>query len=143
LNQILLNSSLGPNDDGYILNALDFPLPTSNFSPDTLSIDLQAWTATERLPFCNKETASFPAQHLQWGLFATYGALHYGHIDLDGFCTTVDILVGGKYWIVAHPQKREDYGKTELYCDKMWCMERPDPDIWCFEAILLEPGMRL
>jgi len=47
LNQILLNSSSGPNDDGYILNALDFPLPTSDFSPDALSTDLQAWTATE------------------------------------------------------------------------------------------------
>ena len=110
MNQILLNSSSGLNDDGYILNALDFPLPTGNFSPDALSIDLQAWTAREQLPFCNKETASLPARHLRWGLVATYCALHYGHIDSDGFCTTVDILVGGKYWIIAHPWKHEDYG---------------------------------
>ena len=146
LKQLFTKGSAGPNDNGRILNALDFPLPTSDLSPDALSTDLHAWIATERLPFCNAHAAPLPSRDLRWGLVATYGALHYGHIDSDGFGTFLNVLVGAKYWFVARPKNNNNFrqtGYTYLYSLNNWCMEQPNLEMWCIEAILLTPGMQL
>ncbi|KIJ91392.1 hypothetical protein K443DRAFT_126253 [Laccaria amethystina LaAM-08-1] len=114
LKQLFAKGSAGPNDNGRILNALDFPLPTSDLSPDALCTDLHAWIATECLPFCNAHAAPLPSRDLRWGLVATYGALHYGHIDSDGFGTFVNVLVGAKYWFVTCPKQESHFQQTVL-----------------------------
>lgn len=146
LDQVLLGGSRGPGDKGRILNALDFPLQAVDLTPDLLSTDLLAWTATERLAFCNPEAGSLPARDIRWGLVATFGALHHGHIDSDGFATFIDVLTGKKHWFVARPKDDKDflhYGYIDLYSPKHWTPETPNLAKWRVEAILLSPGMRL
>jgi len=87
-------------------------------------------------------------------LAATTGALHWWHIDSDGFGTYIDVKTGLKWWIVAKPKKTisfqgsshydfSEFASTDLFTQSEYEVEAPSTSIWDLEAVLLSPGTRL
>jgi hypothetical protein len=138
----LLASASSP--DGRTLNALNFPLAVADVKPDGIASDLAAWIATENTAWCNASSSHFPSRDVRWGLAGNTNAIHYWHIDSDGFGTFVEPLVGGKLWLVARPLGDPDaFSRTDIFSVEHYNMEGPNTHIFAVEAMLLVPGTRL
>jgi hypothetical protein len=141
----MLDSSRSAN--GRILNALNFPLAACDRTPDGgIASDLAAWTLTENTAWCNGFCSLFPTRDVRWGLAANAGAIHWFHIDSDGFGTYVDVVSknGKKLWLVARPvDNPAAFFRTNLFSLEDYTMEGPNEHKFIIEAILLAPGMRL
>lgn len=141
----MLDSSRSAN--GHILNALNFPLATCDRAPDGgIASDLAAWTLTENTAWCNGFCSLFPMRDVRWGLAANTGAVHWFHIDSDGFGTYVDVVSknGKKLWLVARPvEDPAAFFYTDIFSIENYTMEGPNEHLFIIEAILLAPGMRL
>jgi len=128
---------------GAIINALSFPLPLSEIRKSMLSSDVEAWLITEGLPYCDQD-AAYPTADMRWGLAATKGAQHWIHIDCDGLATVVDVLCGGRWWLLFTPGENFDltnFGDTDQFFFD-FDVTHP-PDHWAVEAVYLQPGTRL
>jgi hypothetical protein len=80
-------------------------------------------------------------------LAATSGALHWIHIDSDGFATYIDVQTGGKLWIIARPKLSSgkgynDFSQLNLFLDG-FDISDPCDDKWDLEAVFLRKGTRL
>jgi hypothetical protein len=126
------------------LNALNFPLSASDTTPDGITSDLMAWTATENTPWCNDYCSQFPTRDFRWGLAANTGAAHLWHIDSDGFGTFISPLTGGKLWMVARPvgSDPDAFSRTDVFSGH-YAIEGTNEHIFVTEAMLLIPGIRL
>ncbi|KAH6901004.1 hypothetical protein BKA70DRAFT_1437233 [Coprinopsis sp. MPI-PUGE-AT-0042] len=101
--QDMLRFSLLPLRDRPIVNALTFPLPPG-LRPEQefpFSSEHIAWLRTLGNHFC---FSPYPTSSTRWSLVAFNGALHYFHIDSDGFGTWVEVKTGLKLWVVARPK---------------------------------------
>ena len=128
---------------GAIINALSFPLPLSEIRKSTFSSDVEAWLVTDGLPYCDQE-AFYPTADMRWGLAATKGARHWIHVDSDGLGTNVDLLCGGRFWLLFTPNETFDltnFGDIDHFFFD-FDVTRP-PDHWTVEAVYLQPGTRL
>jgi hypothetical protein len=126
-------------------------MPEEGLGRHRFSSDSTAWRATKGRG--GSTDGDFPPlADIRWGLAATKGAIHWWHIDSDGFATFIDVITGYKWWIVA--RERDSYvasgqkdatprfGNVNLFLDS-YQLEEPNDDLWNIEAILLEPGTRL
>ena len=142
LRQLLGCARQNDGEGGKILNALQFPMPEEGLGHHRCSTDSVAWRATKGRSG-SSEYESPPLADIRWGLAATKGAVHWWHIDSDGFATYIDVVAGYKWWIVA---KEKDtglsLGHTSIFSAD-YQLEEPNNGLWDVEAILLEPGTRL
>lgn len=138
---------------GKILNALQFPLPEEGLGVNPFSTESVAWRGTKGWPDC-KDLELPPTANIRWGLAATTGALHWFHIDSDGFGTYIDVQTGMKWWIVGKPKKHisseasspydfSEFARIGLLMESGFELEEPCTSIMDLEAILLTPGTRL
>lgn len=151
LQQLLDCSRMERGGGGKILNALQFPMPEEGLGFHPFSTDSVAWRGTKGWPDCNDQALP-PAADIRWGLAATTGALHWWHIDSDGFGTYIDVKAGKKWWVVAKPKGRlpdqvgcdfSDFAHIDLFTESHYEVEDPCLTLWDLEAILLTPGTRL
>jgi hypothetical protein len=115
----------------------------SEIRKSTFSSDVEAWLATEGLPYCDQE-ALFPTADMRWGLAATKGARHWIHIDSDGMGTIVDVLCGARWWLLFTPAEEYDltnFGDIDQFFHQ-FDVTKP-PAHWDVEAVYLQPGIRL
>ncbi|KIJ89951.1 hypothetical protein K443DRAFT_126615 [Laccaria amethystina LaAM-08-1] len=146
-----LNSSLLEIDSASLTrpdtSLLDMNLAACDRTPDGgIASDLAAWTLTENTAWCNGFCSLFPTRDVRWGLAANAGAIHWFHIDSDGFGTYVDVVSknGKKLWLVARPvDNPAAFFRTNLFSLEDYTMEGPNEHKFIIEAILLAPGMRL
>ena len=65
-----------------------------------LASDRWAWVHTSRASgFC---VMDHPSDDTTWSTVGTWGAVLWVHVDDDGFCTSTQILVGKKYWVILY-----------------------------------------
>lgn len=149
LQQLLDCTKIVPANKAKILNALSFPMGEADLKPDKCFSEILAWAATKELPYC-KTTQSLPGDDLHWGLAATSGALHWTHIDAEGLCTFIDVLIGCKLWLLARPKAvtengdfdYKEFSNIQLFSEG-YKFEEPNADRWDIEAVVLLPGSRL
>ena len=150
LQQVLECSQFEGTVGGKILNALQFPMPEEGLGTNPFSTDSVAWRGTKGWRDCD-EMVLPPTADIRWGLAATTGALHWWHIDSDGFGTYIDVKAGMKWWIVARPkdstrlshQDFTQFARTDIFMTSDYRMEEPCKSMWNLEAVLLTPGTRL
>ena len=91
---------------------------------------------------------------MRWGIAATAGAVHWWHINSDGFGTYIDVKTGMKWWIVVKPKKCisfrgfyqydfSEFGSIDLFTRADYEVEEPNTPMWDLEAVMLTPGTRL
>lgn len=108
--------------------------------------ELQAWWYSKGLP--DSGTKALPGDDIRWGLAATSGALHWFHIDSDGFSTYIDVVTGAKLWIIARPRIAgglgyDDFSRINLFLPGQFDLSDSSSENWDLEAIFLQPGTRL
>ena len=132
--------------DGKILNALNFPMPEQGLNSFSFSTDAAAWNGTKGTADCGDDKA-LPLANIRWGIAATTGALHWWHLDCEGFGTYVDTRAGLKWWIVGRRKGTEhnfeSFGEIDTFFSKRYDMEQPNLDLWDLEAMILPPNTRL
>ena len=139
---MLRSARQNDGEGGKILNALQFPRPEEGLGHHRFSTDSVAWRATKGRRGSSDAEAP-PLADVRWGLAATKGAVHWWHIDSDGFGTYLDVVTGKKWWIVAKEKNNAPtFGSTSLFLGE-YELEEPNVDLWDLEAILLQPGTRL
>jgi hypothetical protein len=101
-----------------------------------------AWLRTLGNPFSYD---SYPTDHSRWGLVAFNGALHYLHIDSDGFGTWVEVQCGLKLWVIVRPKDGTVPSFTDIdgFLKDFGEGNSPNQDQWTCEAVVLAPGSRL
>lgn len=139
----LLHSS---KTNGKVLNALHFPMPEQALGSFPFSTDSVAWNGTKGSLNCEIERAP-PIGDIRWGIAATAGAIHWWHVDSDGFGTYVDTKAGLKWWIVGRrkgrlPSNFESFGEIRTFSEE-YELEQSNLNIWDLEAVILHPGTRL
>ena len=124
------------------MNALDFPSAFTINPPSSIASNYVAWKSTTGQPGCFQE---FPASTSKWGLAATTGAFHAGHVDCEGLGTDIECVAGLKWWVVARPKKLKN-AKEFASIDELFEYTSSDGDSgaeYVLEAVLLKPGTRL
>jgi hypothetical protein len=106
------------------------------------SSDFFAWLRTLGNPFCY---GPYPVSDVRWGLVAFNGALHYFHVDSDGFGTWVEVKYGLKLWVIARPKSGGAPSFTEIdaFLSSIGVGRSPNCELWDLECVVLEPGTRL
>lgn len=131
-------------ENGKILNALNFPGTHLTHPELPLSSDLAAWEATSWRKMSENE--EFPVRHMRWFLAATKGATHNWHIDSNGTATIVESDNGPKIWIVANNKEgdtEQSFSKIDFFSPPGFDITKPCKEKWTLEAIILMPGSRL
>ena len=72
---------------------------TSHYYSD-LSSDRVAWLHTNKAS--GFRPMIHPSDDTTWGTVGSKGAVSWIHVDDDGFCTSTQILVGKKYWVILY-----------------------------------------
>jgi hypothetical protein len=128
---------------GRILNVLDLPLPDGPCPDERLASDIVAWKATMNNPFCKKKVP-FPLHESRWGMAATSSAQHMWHTDPDGVCTSIDVKVGIKYWVVG-VKNSGSHDFVDLLSHDKWYYKTMSSNkhLWDSEGILLMEGTML
>ncbi|KAH6876508.1 hypothetical protein BKA70DRAFT_1055008, partial [Coprinopsis sp. MPI-PUGE-AT-0042] len=142
--QDMLRFSLLPLRDRPIVNALTFPLPPG-LRPEQefpFSSEHIAWLRTLGNHFC---FSPYPTSSTRWSLVAFNGALHYFHIDSDGFGTWVEVKTGLKLWVVARPKDGSipSFQDIDGFLKIFGQGTSPNSDSWIVEAVVLGPNTRL
>ncbi|KAH6888288.1 hypothetical protein BKA70DRAFT_1027610, partial [Coprinopsis sp. MPI-PUGE-AT-0042] len=131
-----------------IVNALNLLMPPGlrpehNFP---FSSEHVAWLRTLGNSFCFD---TYPTSHMRWSLVAFNGALHYLHIDSDGFGTWLEVKHGLKLWVIVCPKDGSASGPVPSFTEidgflKFFGQgDLPNSDRWDVEAVVLKPGSRL
>ena len=140
----LLKYSTTPLASRKTVNALDLPLPEGLRPAKRLSCasDLDAWIGTRTGVF---GSVPYPYRHMHWGLMAFAGAVHYTHIDADGFGTWVEVKCGYKLWIIARPKNKSkgSFFDINTFVKDFKLGTKPNTARWSYEAVVLGPGTRL
>jgi hypothetical protein len=143
LQEMLEYSSL-PLSRRPIVNALNLPLPPGLRAEQRhpFSNEHVAWLRTLGNRFC---FGSYPTSSTRWSLVAFNGALHYFHIDSDGFGTWVEVKTGLKLWVIARPKDASipSFGEIDGFLKILGDGTSPNPNHWILEAVVLAPGHRL
>jgi hypothetical protein len=137
----LLDMSRDPQ--GSIINGLSFPLPLSAIQRNKLFGEIEAWRLTEGLPFC-MDSAKYPTADMRWGLASTKDSRHWMHIDSNGVATFIEVMCGGKWWILFKPDFHNDpdpSANTDLFLNDFDTSTAVRT--WDAEAVYLRRGTRL
>ncbi|KAH6869831.1 hypothetical protein BKA70DRAFT_1451693 [Coprinopsis sp. MPI-PUGE-AT-0042] len=139
--QDIMEYSKLPLANRPIINGLTFPLPPG-LRPEqefTFSSEHIAWLRTLGNHFC---FAPYPTSSTRWSLVAFNGALHYYHIDSDGFGTWVEVRRGRKLWVIARPKDESipSFGDIHGFLQSFGDGKLPNEDIWIIEAMVLGPN---
>jgi len=141
--QSLLSSSAEEN--GKILNALNFPMPEKGMGDFPFSTDTVAWKRTKGNMNCPPDQGP-PLEDLRWGLAANAGALSWWHIDSNGFATYVDTRAGDKVFVFARRKgggrNFESRSEIDFFLNGME-VDEPNVDRCDLEAVTLPPRTRL
>lgn len=129
-------------DNGRILNALDFPLASGPPPQSAFATDVRAWDFTLDMPLAGR-TVEYPRHHMRWGLAATKGAQHTWHVDAEGMATYIQPKTGSKYWVVARPKASRKDAICLTDDSVVADVSAPNQEYWDIEGILLIPGMEL
>jgi hypothetical protein len=120
-------------------------MPEQGLGSHPFSTDSAAWNGTKGAADCERDKAP-PLASIRWGIAATTGALHWWHVDCDGFGTYVDTKAGLKWWIVARRKGAghgfESFGELGTFLDG-FSHDTPHEDRWDVEAVILHPGTQL
>ncbi|KAH6914629.1 hypothetical protein BKA70DRAFT_1094063 [Coprinopsis sp. MPI-PUGE-AT-0042] len=140
----MLKLSTLPLAQRPLVNALTLPMPPG-LRPEQkfpFSTELFAWLRTLGNHFC---FAPYPTSDMRWGLVAFNGALHYLHIDSDGFGTWIEVKTGLKLWVIARPKDGDVPSFTEIdgFLKCIGEGKAPNGEKWIIEAVVLAPGTRL
>ena len=73
-------------------------MPT--YDASDLSSDKWAWVQTNGAS--GFRVMAHPSDDMTWSTAGSQGAVSWIHVDDDGFCTSTQILVGKKYWVVFY-----------------------------------------
>ncbi|KAH6896315.1 hypothetical protein BKA70DRAFT_1231783 [Coprinopsis sp. MPI-PUGE-AT-0042] len=137
--QELVELSDIPIEKRPIINALNLPLtpglrPEQNFP---FSSEHVAWLRTLGNSLCFND---YPTSHTRWSLVAFDGALHYAHIDSDGFGTWVEV----KHRLETGTDEEPipSFGDINGVLRAFGVGDKPNSN-WDVEAAVLEPGSRL
>jgi hypothetical protein len=140
----MLELSRLPLADRPIVNALNLPLPPGLRAEQGLpfSDEHVAWLRTLGNLCC---FAPYPTSDTRWSLVAFNGALHYFHIDSDGFGTWVEVKTGLKLWVIARPKDDSipSFGDIDGFLKILGDGKSPNRDHWILEAVVLAPNTRL
>lgn len=120
-------------EDGKILNALEFPMVLASLDPEPFSTDLLA----SRLANYSR-SITIPIGDIRWGSASTAGARTWFHMDSNGLGTAFKVMCGKKIWIFI----RDDEGHFH-YIDSLKDFELDDVKGCQLEVVLLTPGTRL
>ncbi|KAH6902505.1 hypothetical protein BKA70DRAFT_1026160, partial [Coprinopsis sp. MPI-PUGE-AT-0042] len=140
----MLEFSALPIETRPLVNALTLPMPPG-LRPEQkfpFSTEHIAWLKTLGNHFC---FTPYPTSDMCWSLVAFDGALHYLHIDSDGFGTWVEVKCGLKLWVIARPKGGEVPSFTEID-GFLRCIgegKAPNSEKWIIEAVVLGPKTRL
>lgn len=133
-------------ESGIAKNVLDLPLGQvpvpipprfSDISTDTYTHHRVNHLA--RLPDMRDVTS--------WGTAATRNAVSWFHCDDEGFSTSIWVLTGGKWWVIARRKKTGDDPKwddpkwdamSDVQTLNTWDVHEIDEDLWDLEAVYLE-----
>ena len=121
-------------------------MPKQGFNSFSFSTDAAAWNGTKGAANCGDDKA-LPLGDIRWGIAATTGALHWWHLDSEGFGTYIDTRAGLKWWIVGRRKgiahNFESFGEINTFFSERYDMEQPNLDLWDLEAVILPPNTRL
>ena len=132
---------------GMILNALDLPLSSSEYSSSkSFSSDKTAYHFTKSSNSFSLHD-SYPFEDLNWGLIGTKDAITFLHIDSDGLATHVHIRCGCKVWYLLRPKLglsplcKQSLSSRHMFLDPTFRLDRVlDSAQYDLEAIALTPG---
>ncbi|KAG6912872.1 hypothetical protein DXG01_011433, partial [Tephrocybe rancida] len=126
------------------INSLDNPQPVDSFSPQKFNSGELAWGQGLGQEYYRRDK-NIPFMDLRWGLASTGDTTHNYHLDANGFASFVCVDTGAKLWILATPKKgreAEAFASIHLFTGE-YSPDRPNTELWDFEAILLLPSMML
>jgi hypothetical protein len=130
---------------GKILNALHFPMPEQGLGDLKFSTDSAAWAGTKGAANCRAEQVP-PLADIRWGIAGTAGALHWWHLDSNGFGLYTDPKSGLKWWMVGRRPGQghefESFSEVSTFLGG-YEVEEPNAELWDLEAVILTPGTRL
>lgn len=122
------------------MNVLDLPLGASAVDVPPNFRDLA--TETYSVSFVKSIVKILDVSNsLSWGTGSTKDALSWFHIDDEGLGTSVMVLAGGKFWVLAD-RIRVDIHHDEMSSTKafrQWKVRDIDPEKWALEAVHLPP----
>lgn len=120
--------------DGKILNALDFPMVLASLNPSPIfSTDLLAC----RVAGYNGGIG-IPTGDIRWGVAATAGARTWFHLDSNGLGLAFKTKCGKKIFIVIHDERGDFH-----YADAFKDFELDEAKGFRLEVILLMPGTQM
>jgi hypothetical protein len=113
--------------------------PYSNIGVSrTLDSDAQSWNTTDSHP-CVVDRPIPPPKTKWWGMVSLSGSLHTPHIDADGLCTTMNVQVGYKVFVICTDPK--SFSMANMV-HKGWCIEDCLKSAkW--EVVVIPPGSTL
>lgn len=115
--------------DPKIINFLDNRVsPDKAVPPAGVATDSEAEQGTDA-----------PIAWKRWGLGATTGAIHSGHLEVVGTATYVRNLMGLKLWIAGIPRNVDDFGDVESF-GKGYRVDMRNSQDWKIVAVLLRAG---
>jgi hypothetical protein len=89
----------------------------------------------------------FPSDVNIWGTATTQDTVTFFHEDDGGEGTSIKIMAGCKFWVIARPKrgKREpgslgDMGSAFAFPAKSFDSETSNTDLWDYEGVLLLAG---
>ena len=129
------------------MNALSFPRSGSGYDHRLsrhFATDVAAWISTEGKVVC-EDDMMFPTGDMRWGLAALKGAVHWVHIDSDGFGTFIDVKCGMKYWMILKPKNKQEWGLDRIgaFHHPGFSLNEPSSELFDVEAVALHPGSTL
>lgn len=111
---------------------------------DQCSSDQAAWNQTSGECLYSIDIP-IPIGDVRWGICATCGAFHAYHIDSDGVCTFMEVVVGLKWWIVPNLRVQDPkiLADIDIFLRHGFNIDGSSSALWGLEAVLLGPGTRL
>ena len=87
---------------------------------------------------------TFPSDQVVWATATTRDSISSMHLDGGGFATSIKVITGLKYWVLASSRKNENGKISEGDLGSIKAFKDFSPDVchslWDFEGVLLGPG---
>jgi hypothetical protein len=87
---------------------------------------------------------TFPSDQVVWATASTRDSISSMHLDGSGFATSIKVIMGLKYWVLASSRRNEDGKILEGDLGSVMAFKDFSPDVchslWEFEGVLLGPG---
>jgi len=112
------------------------------YSSDLASNE-EAWQEAREAKGINS-SVTFPSDDVVWATASTQDSNSWMHIDDHGFATSVKVITGLKYWVLASGKQDENGQFTNGDLGSIRAFMGWEPDVahgaWDLEGVLLGPG---